>query len=464
MAIETPRILVGAVQGRSGKTTLTIGLLRALKNRGLKVQPYKKGPDYIDPSWLSAASGMVCGNLDAVMMSNAQILHSLVSNSQGADISLIEGAMGIFDGLDVDGSNSSAELAYLTKTPVLLVVSGQRITRSVAALVNGVVQFDPRIHIGGLILNQVARPRHENIMRAAIEKYCDIPILGALPKTTDIAIPDRHLGLIPAGEQAALHDRIDRLGSLVARHTDLDKIIAMAKTAAPLEDPLPEKKPISVEDPPKIGVFRDRAFSFYYPENIEALEKEGAEVRMINALTDHHLPAIDGLYIGGGFPEILAPELSANITLRQEVKEAIENGLPVYAECGGLMYLVRNLLLDDDAYPMVGVFPADIVMEKKPQGHGYSIQKATEKNPYFSTGSKIFGHEFHNSRLVIDDDQALDWGYVTIRGKGAQQGEEQRYDGLIYKNVMAAYHHFHALSDGQWAEKFVAKAQEYKRS
>ena len=285
--------MIGAVQGRSGKTTFTLGLLKALTDRGLLVQPFKKGPDYIDPSWMTFASGQQCRNLDLFMMGVDGVRQSFIQHSAGFDISVVEGAMGLFDGLDVDGSNSSAELAYTIDTPVILVVNCTRLTRSVAALVNGVVGFDKRIRIGGVILNQVARPRHESILRQSIERYCDVPVLGLLPKSKAVEIPDRHLGLIPAGEQDELQNRIALLGKLVTDNVNLDELLAVAHSAAPL--PATEKVVCLQSQQPsvKIGVLRDKAFSFYYPENLEALEEAGAQLVPVNSMEDTQLPNVD---------------------------------------------------------------------------------------------------------------------------------------------------------------------------
>lgn len=458
------RIVIGAIQGRSGKTTVTIGLLRALVEQGYKVQPYKKGPDYIDPSWATMASGIKARNLDNFMMTESQIRESLYKHSKDKDLSIIEGAMGLFDGLDVEGSNSTAQLAYITASPVILVVSGQRITRSVAALVSGVVNFDPRIKIGGVILNQVARPRHENMMRQSIERYTDVPVLGALPKAKDIEIPDRHLGLIPAGEQEKLTERIDSLGELMKRHVDLKKIVEIANTAPKLEGLGESAISIKTTDKVKLGVFSDRAFSFYYPENIEALEEAGADVILINSIADTKLPEIDGLYIGGGFPEVLAEEISANKALREAVKEKAESGMPIYAECGGLMYLCDEIRVAETSYPMAGVFKAEVVMEKKPQGHGYAIQEVKEGNPFFEAEKRVKGHEFHHSRLIFKEAEKINLTYHTVRGKGIIEEDEVIKDGLTYKNTFATYHHFHAASDASWAKNFVALARTYQKS
>ncbi len=463
---EIPRLMVAAIQGRSGKTTFTIGLLKALRRRGLAVQPFKKGPDYIDPSWATEASGVASRNLDAVMMDEAHIRHALCQSAKQADLAVIEGAMGIFDGLDVEGSNSSAELAHLLEMPVVLVVSGQRITRSVAALINGVVHFDPRIQIRGVVLNQVARPRHLNIMTQSIERYCDVPILGALPKVKDIEIPDRHLGLIPATEQEALLARIDRLGELVAAHVDLDRILEIAQSAPPLEDPLGET-PVAVRTPrPVIGVFRDRAFSFYYPENLEALEAQGGVLTFIDATKDPLPPHLDGLYIGGGFPEVLAEELSANQALLKGVRRASENGMPIYAECGGLMYLSEAIVaLDGTRHTMAGVFPCEVTMEKRPQGHGYAIQEATAANPFFPEGMVVKGHEFHHSAVRFAPKTDLSahpaFAFATRRGKGIIETDGHTWDGMVKGRTLASYHHFHANTSDVWAKRFVTLAEEF---
>lgn len=455
---KIPRIVVGAVQGRSGKTTFTLGLLKALRTKGYKVQPFKKGPDYIDPSWMTFASGVPCRNLDAFMMKPEQIVNTFVRHSDGMDISVVEGAMGLFDGLDVDGSNSTAQLAYLIDAPVILVVNCTRITRSVAAIINGVTGFDPRIKIGGVILNNVARIRHQNIMLESIKKYCNVPVLGVLPKSKDIEIPDRHLGLIPAGEQDMLLERVENLGRLVLDNVDLEILLATARATSELPDPiLPVRQDVG-DSGPVIGIIKDRAFSFYYPENLEALTEQGAELVMIDSIKDKQLPEVDGLYIGGGFPEMMAAEIAANTGLIGDVREKIEQNMPVYAECGGLMYLSKSIIIEAEEHPMVGILPCRVRMEKKPQGHGYAIQRCLADNPFFDEGVVLHGHEFHNSRIIdLDTDSAV-FGFQTERGKGIIEGR----DGLVYKNTFASYNHLHAAADENWAVNVVKKAQEYK--
>ena len=462
--INIPRVLVGAIQGRSGKTTFTLGLLKALVDKGLAVQPFKKGPDYIDPSWMTFASGQQCRNLDLFMMGANRVRSSFVRNSQGFDISVVEGAMGLFDGLDVDGSNSSAELAYTIDAPVILVVNCTRITRSVAALVNGVVGFDKRIRIGGVILNQVARARHENIMIESIKKYCDVPVLGVLPKNKAVEIPDRHLGLIPAGEQDMLHTRIEILGSLVKENVDLEALLRVAQNASPLELSDTQKAQIVIDshkcvtDKVKLGIVRDKAFSFYYPENIEALEEAGAELITVDALNDSKLPDdICGLYIGGGFPEVMAEEISANESLLKDIKAKADAELPIYAECGGLMFLSRNIIDGDTVYPMTGIFDCDVEMTAKPQGIGYTIQKVLPGNPFYAEGDTVIGHEFHNSR-VVNMGEGLQYGFATERGKCIKPG----FDALVYKNTMAGYHHLHVYGAPEWADNFCHLARTWK--
>ena len=464
--INIPRVLVGAIQGRSGKTTFTLGLLKALVDRDLAVQPFKKGPDYIDPSWMTFASGQQCRNLDLFMMGADRVRSSFVRNSQGFDISVVEGAMGLFDGLDVDGSNSSAELAYTIDAPVILVVNCTRITRSVAALVNGVTGFDKRIRIGGVILNQVARARHENIMIESIKKYCDVPVLGVLPKNKAVEIPDRHLGLIPAGEQDMLHTRIETLGNLVKENVDLEALLQVAQNARPLELSDAQKEQIVVDshkcvtEKVKLGIVRDKAFSFYYPENIEALEDAGAELVAVDALHDGKLPDdICGLYIGGGFPEVMAEEISANRFLLEDIKAKADAEFPIYAECGGLMFLSRNIIDGEAVYPMTGVFDCDVEMTAKPQGIGYTIQRVLPGNPFYAEGDTVIGHEFHNSR-VVNMGESLQYGFATERGKCIKPG----FDALVYKNTMAGYHHLHVYGAPEWADNFCNLARIWKEN
>lgn len=459
---QIPRIVVAAPHGRSGKTTATLGLLAALKHKGLDVQPFKKGPDFIDPSWMTMVTGNPCRNLDGFMMDRTTIRNSFARHARGRDIGVVEGAMGLFDGVDIEGSGSTGEIARAIEAPVLLVVDTTRMTRSVAPLVMGFMNFDPGVKIAGVILNKVARARHENMLRQVIEKYCGIPVLGVIPKGRQFTIPDRHLGLVPAAERDELVRAVEEIGKAALQCLDLEGILAVAGTAPPLpqaEDVpfLEQAKLVAGADRPRIGIFRDRAFTFYYPENLEALVRAGAELCYIDALQATSLPDIDALYIGGGFPEVFAEQLEANSGLGGDLKARAEAGLPVYAECGGLMYLGRKLIWGDRVYNMSGVLPLDVIMSDKPQGHGYEVVEVVSGNPFFKMGSTLRGHEFHHSRVANIDEGKVSFAFGVRRGWGI---DGQR-DGVVYKNVLAAYNHLHALNMPEWAPAMVNRALEF---
>lgn len=455
------RLVIAAPQGRSGKTTVTVGLCAALAARGLRVQPFKKGPDYIDPSWLTEAAGRPCRNLDPYLMGQDTVVAAFVRGSQGADIAIVEGAMGLYDGLDVEGSGSTAALARWLGAPIILVVNAQRITRSVAALVQGYQRFEPETPIAGVVLNNVARGRHQTLMTQAIEHYCGIPVAGALPRAELLAIPDRHLGLVPRAENEALLPAVAAARDAVNAHFDLEKVLEISNFKSQISKVAPARPPLpAAKATIQLGVVRDRVFTFYYPENLEALQAAGAELVFVDSLQDAHLPPVDALYIGGGFPEVFAAGLEANVSLRAEIRAAIENGLPVYAECGGLMYLSRSIRWgkEDVRREMVGALACDAQMTERPQGHGYVTLKVAGDNPFFPPGLELRGHEFHNSRLEMTGPKAR-CAFRVTRGSGL----DGQQDGLMYKNVLATYTHLHALSTPEWAPALVAKAIEYRR-
>jgi cobyrinic acid a,c-diamide synthase len=457
--VMVPRVVLAAPNGRSGKTTIAIGLVAALTSLGFTVQAFKKGPDYIDPSWLAKVAGRPCRNLDCFFLTEAVLRESLVKAVKNADIALIEGAMGMYDGLDLAGTGSTAQLAKIIMAPVLLVVDCTRMTRSVAALVKGFMEFDREVKIKGVILNRVARSRHERMLREAVETYCGLPVVGAMPKRDDFIIPDRHLGLIPAGENEALLQRIDCIHQAVKKHLNLEQIMEIARQAPPLE-----YSPRSAGLAGKaanviVGVIRDRAFSFYYPENLEFLSENGAQIMFIDAFNEQELPPVDALYVGGGFPEVFAEELSANYSLRQSIKKKIDEGLPVYAECGGLMYLGQEIIVEGVGYPMVGALPFRVVMEKKPQGHGYTFMETTRANPFWEEGQLVKGHEFHNSRVIDLDREQVEFAYRVKKGFGI----DGIWDGIVYKNVLAGYNHLHAHSDGTWLKNLIKKGTERRK-
>jgi len=459
-ATSFPRLVIAAPQGRSGKTTVSLGLCAALAARGLAVQPFKKGPDYIDPSWLTEAAGRACRNLDPFFLVSAEEMQkAFLKGARGADLCLIEGNHGLYDSLDEEGTSSTAAVARCLRAPIILVINTSRMSRSVAALVHGYQSFEPDVQLAAVILNNVARSRHEAKLRQAIERHCHIPVVGALPRQESLTIPDRHLGLIPRAEQDNLIPAIEACRQAAEQYIDLDAVLNIAQTGRPLFDEqafkgrmVANKSPAHA--PAKIGIIRDRAFTFYYPENLEALVEAGAQLIFIDALADPHLPQIDTLYIGGGFPEMFLDELEANRSLRVEIRSGIEAGLPVYAECGGLMYLARRIVWAGRSAEMVGALPCQVELTNHPQGHGYVLGEAVGDNPFLPVGATIRGHEFHHSR-VINGPGDMPTAYILKRGHGLGDGR----DGLVYRNILAAYTHLHAAGSPGWAEGLVSRAR-----
>ncbi|MBI4591106.1 MAG: hydrogenobyrinic acid a,c-diamide synthase (glutamine-hydrolyzing) [Candidatus Rokubacteria bacterium] len=453
--IDIPRLVVSAPHGRSGKTTLCLGLAAAFAGRGLRVQPFKKGPDYIDPGWLGEAAGRPCRNLDLFLVDGGALLAGFGRACQSADLALIEGAHGLYDGLDGEGTNSTAQLARLLQAPVVLVVDASRMTQSVAALVRGFQDFQPGVNVAGVILNQVANPRHRAKLADALSRHTRLPLLGALPRGASLTIPDRHLGLVPRDEEAGLLPVVDQLRRAVEASVDLDGLLDLARRAPPL--PLAPAPPITTPAPSvSLGVARDRAFTFYYPENLRALRQAGAELVSLNTLEDSSLPEVDGLYLGGGFPEMFLEALGANDGLRRDIRRAVADGLPIYAECGGLMYLARRITWNGRSASMVGALPCDIEMTGRIQGHGYVRGRVAGANPFFPIGTALRGHEFHYSRAT--NVGAAAFAYHLERGRGIDGGK----DGLVVENVLAAYTHLHALGAPWWAEGLVAMARAYR--
>lgn len=462
MLFQKPRLVIAALRGGAGKTFISLGLAAAWRlNCGLRVVPFKKGPDYIDAGWLSVAAGRPCYNLDPFLMKPDEMLRSFVRRSNNADGSLIEGNRGLYDGVDVQGSFSTAELAKLLRSPVVLVLDTTKVTRTAAALVLGCRQLDPDVNIGGVILNQVAGRRHEGVLRGAIERYCNVPVLGVVPKGGDNLFPERHLGLVPHQESENTAEAVTFAASRMNECVDLQALWKLAETAAPLGWPIgageAERKP-EPEARTVIGVVRDSAFQFYYPENLEALEEKGARLVEISSFDARPLPRLDALYIGGGFPETHLEALSENRVFRESLRKEIEKGLPVYAECGGLMFLCRAILHGGKTFPMTGVFPFDVVLEKRPQGHGYTVIECVNRNPFFPEGAVLRGHEFHYSR-IIGSDKSFPFVFHLKKGHGIVAG----WDGMWYKNTLACYSHIHVVGNGLWAEALIRAARSYRK-
>jgi cobyrinic acid a,c-diamide synthase len=466
-------LLISSPQGHSGKTIVTVGLCNVLRRQGLSIQPFKKGPDYIDPSWLTIAAGRSCRNLDLFLIPKEKLIQTFEPSYKKVDLAIVEGVMGLYDG--VDTHETTAEIARLLNIPIILVVNTRRMTSSIAAMVKGYQLFQTDIKIAGVILNYVSGARHEKKLREAVEQHCGIPVVGSLPGDPDLLIAERHMGLIPSQESREAESLIERIGNKLESHLDLDKILMIARSSkAPQTPSLLLKKRETKKSPlplgerdrvrgsagakkVRVGIVRDRAFTFYYPENLEALVNEGAELLFIDSFKDR-LPKLDGLYIGGGFPEFFLMELEKNAGLRKDIAEAIEAGLPVYAECAGLMYLSEKIHWQSRSYKMVGVIPADIQVSQTPEGHGYVIAEVVGENPLFPIGLTIRGHEFHHSKVSIKN--GVKFAYQIKRGHGI----DGKRDGILYKNMFAAYTHLHALGTPFWAEAFVCLAARDRKS
>ncbi len=458
----TPGIIVAALRGGSGKTIFSVGIIAALRSLGRAISPFKKGPDYIDAGWLALAAGRPCYNLDTFLIDRDTILGSYHAHTCNTDFAVIEGNRGIYDCIDTDGKTSTAELAKLLGLPVILCIDATKTTRTMAAVVGGIVAFDPDVRIGGVVLNRVAGKRHQSILTRSIEAYTGIPILGAVPKLKEQGFPERHMGLVPTPEHSWAQPAIDAIRLVAQKHLDLERIQRLAATATPAETGVVVKKDTPEirlnSDRPTIGILRDAAFQFYYPENLEALEAAGARLVYASPLTDRHLPPVDALYIGGGFPETNARELEANTTFRNELKALADKGLPIYAECGGLMYLGERLHLEDGDFEMAGVLPAVFGFSRRPQGHGYTIVQVEKENPYFPTGTKLLGHEFHYSSVKEWKGNPENLAFSMQRGSGFIDGK----DGVCINNVLATYTHIHALGTPAWAKALVQKASQFR--
>jgi cobyrinic acid a,c-diamide synthase len=445
------RFLVSAARKSSGKTTVSVGLAAELTRRGLAVQAFKKGPDYIDPMWLAAATGRPCRNLDFNLSTPGELQLEFARHGARADVCLVEGNKGLYDGLDIQGRNSNAALARLLDLPVVLALDARGMTRGIAPLILGYQAFDRSIRIAGVILSRLGGSRHEAKLRAVIEHDTDVPVLGAMHEDPRLAIVERHLGLTPAGEDDVAQTRIAQLAAAVARQVDLERLLAATASSAPL----PAAPPLAPPARPsvRIGIARDRAFGFYYPDDLEALERAGAELLFFDTLRDARLPAVDGLIIGGGFPEVFMRELEANSALRCEILASIEAGMPAYAECGGLMYLARSLSWHGETRRMVGAIAGDIVMGERPVGRGYVRLAPTEAHPWRNGGgepAEIPAHEFHYSNIEGLDPHTR-FAYRVARGFGVDGNS----DGIVVNNLLATYSHLRSVGGYDWAARFV---------
>ncbi|WP_457551112.1 cobyrinate a,c-diamide synthase [Desulfobacula sp.] len=463
---KVPGILIAGLCGGSGKTIISLGITSAWKEKGFKVSPFKKGPDYIDAGWLSKAAGRSCYNLDTFLCSPLVVKQSYQENSKYCDVAVVEGNRGLYDGIDTDGSTSTAELSKLLNLPVLLVLDCTKSTRTMAALLMGCMKFDPDIRICGVILNRVAGKRHEDKVKENIEKFCNIPVFGAIPKLKAKDFPERHMGLVTSEEHAFSGQAIKATAKIARDNIDLDALYHFVTREYRADDNEGRSQVDSSkikQAPPEnvtIGIVRDSAFQFYYPDNIDALEKQGAKIIFISPLKEASIPEVHAIYMGGGFPETHAPLLAQNKAFRENLKNLSQKGLPIYAECGGLIFLGQSIRLDDHEYPMSGILPIKFGLSLRPQGHGYTRVEVVNKNPFFKKGETLKGHEFRYSSILDIDYQPFEMAFRMERGKGIID----KQDGFFKANTFGTYTHIHALGSPSWAPSLIRKARAFKIS
>ena len=463
---SVPRIVVAGLSGDSGKTLVALALIVGARERGLAVRAFKKGPDYIDAAWLSWASGAPTRNLDTFLAGRDVVgrsfaRHAVRAAGDALALNVIEGNRGLFDGTDAAGTHSTAALAALLGAPVLLVLGARKMTATAAALVRGCQAMAPGLRLAGVVLNQVAGTRHASVAREAIERACGVPVVGVIPQLRSAEVlPGRHLGLVPPLEHPGIAGAADALGDIAREHLDLGRILDAADAAPAWV----AEEPASVEDEPRggragrlaIGYVTDAAFSFYYPENLEALEARGAALVPLSSMSDTAVPShLSALYIGGGFPETHGAAIAANRPFLAAMRAAAVGGLPIFAECGGLMLLAEAVTWRGERHPMAGVLPIEIDVLDAPQGHGYVVLSADRPNPFFPTGLEIPAHEFHYSRIA----GALpDTACAVLRGTGCGGGR----DAIVVNRVWASYAHIHAAGVPEWADGLIRAAREYR--
>ncbi|MBU4374565.1 MAG: Ni-sirohydrochlorin a,c-diamide synthase [Euryarchaeota archaeon] len=461
--LDIPRILIAGDRSSAGKTTISIGIMSVLKDLGYEVQPFKVGLDFIDPSYHTEVTGRYSRNLDGYLMPEQAVREVYSHAVPGADIAVIEGVRGLFEGLSATSDiGSTAQIAKLLDCPVILVINARSITRSTAALVSGYKSFDPEVNIVGVILNNIGSSRHAEKAREAIETYTGTPVIGEIPRNDSMKISMRHLGLIPALEGrrkvAGFDENLGNIKNIIREGIDIDRLISLAGTAEALIKPKEDIfKPFASKDTVRLGVALDEAFNFYYRDNLDLLELAGAELVYFSPVNDHALPHVDGLYIGGGYPELLAQELEDNESMRHAVNQASAEGMPIYAECGGLMYLAQEIKtgkynmaeMEGGAFRMAGAIPGRTLMGHK-RVVSYNVGSFVIDNVIGKAGTSFIGHEFHHSEIVdIPEDTAF--AIRLTRGTGIR-GE---LDGILVGNTMAAYAHLHAASYTGFAGSFV---------
>jgi cobyrinic acid a,c-diamide synthase len=441
-------VIAGAASG-VGKTTIATGIIGALAKRGLVVQPFKTGPDYIDPSYHTVAAGRPSRNLDTWMLPRDAIVELFRRASSDVDIAIVEGVMGLYDGHSAsDEAGSTAELAQILGLPVVLIIDASGAARSTAAMALGYRNFDPNLNLAGVIFNGIGSESHYDMCREAVSTATGLRVLGYLPKRPDLTLPERHLGLVPTPENPLPRDFIDNLTSQIEKTIDLNGMLQLARKAAPPKV-MPTLFPRRQHAPSvRIGIARDKAFSFYYQDNLDLLAAWGAELVPFSPLADRALPTdIGGLYIGGGFPEMYAAELTQNSSMLTSIREAGQKGLPIYAECGGLMYLGRSLRdFDGVRHKLAGLLPVESSMKDAKLNLGYRTVRALADNPVLKRGEEVRGHEFHWSQIGGDlKEQAA---YLIL--------EQKRKEGFCTGSVLASYIHLHFASRPGMTQRFIS--------
>lgn len=459
------RFLVAGTNSGVGKTTITMGLIAALRRRGLAVQPFKCGPDYIDPTYHTLAAGRPCRNLDTWMVPPERALRLFEQASRPADITVIEGVMGIFDGFSyANDEGSSAQIAKMTGSPVLLVLDVGKMARSAGALALGYTRFDPDLNVAGFILNRCGSPSHFEGVKSAVEVAGGAPVVGWLPKDANLHIPERHLGLVPTDERGELTGFIAHTADVISQYFDLDRIIELAQQAKPVALAAENRQAKIVPPQTKIAVARDAAFSFYYEDNLDLLREAGAEICLFSPLTAAALPAeTGGLYFGGGFPELYADQLAANTSLLAAVRQAHAAGMPIFAECGGFMYLSQAITdLNGQRHPMAGLVPGEVQMQNKLVSLGYRLVESPGGNFLLPAGITTRGHEFHWSTWS-EQGSATATNAAAWRIRPRRDDGLPRLDGYTAGNLVASYVHLHFAHQTRLAENFVAACQKWEK-
>ncbi len=450
-------VLIAGTNSGSGKTTVTLGILRALRRRELKVQPFKVGPDYIDTAWHGKVSGVPSHNLDEFMLSSDTLRTLFCQQMQQADIAVIEGVMGFYDGYGSDPYYcSSAGMAKTLQCPVILVVDGKAMSTSAAAIVTGFQRFGTGINIAGVIFNQVSSDGHYQLLKQAVETYCGIPVLGRLPKLPDVELPSRHLGLVTAHESESMEAMWDTLAEAVEQHIDLDMLLNIAETENLPESGLASGDEIAgLGDGLTVAVAMDKAFNFYYQANLDLLQRSGATICYFSPLDDAELPECDMVYLGGGYPELYAEQLSANTSMRGSILRAHHANVAIYAECGGLMYLGSHLRNSEQVvYPMVGILSGESHMTSGLQRFGYCCATAQADTLLAKKGDVLYGHEFHYSDFFSDLPTVF-----TLTKSRDQQPLSEWQGGYQAGNTLAMYLHVHFAQSPQILQQWFSRGR-----